>query len=100
MGQKMKKELTEAEIDALVVQEADNEDAWEFEAEVQQPKAISLRLDTHMIQQLKFLSQLHGEKGYQSLIKRWISEHVSQEIDMLKEVRANLDKLNWEEVAK
>ncbi|PKL75130.1 MAG: hypothetical protein CVV27_16980 [Candidatus Melainabacteria bacterium HGW-Melainabacteria-1] len=96
----MKKHLTEAEIDALVIQEADQEDAWEFEAEVKQPKAISLRLDTHTIEQLKLLSQLHGEKGYQSLIKRWISEHVQHEIGMLKEVQANLDTLNWETLTK
>lgn len=94
------KKLTEQEIDQFVIDESDNEDAWEFEAVVEHPKAISLRLDTALIRKLKMLSKLHGKRGYQTLIKDWISEKVDQEIEMIKEVKAKMDVLDWEQLAK
>jgi len=81
----MKKNLSESEIDQLVINQADDLDEWEFEARVEKmPKAISLRLDSVLIEKLKILSKVHNEKGYQSLIKRWIDEHVDQEVALLK----------------
>lgn len=79
--------------------EADDENAWEFEAYVERPKAISLRLDTSLIRKLKMLSSLHGKRGYQTLLKEWISEKVNQETQMLKDIKGNLDTLDWDELS-
>lgn len=93
------KKLTEQEIDDLVLAEADEQEAWAFEAYVEQPKAISLRLDTGLIRKLKMLSKLHGKRGYQTLVKDWIAEKVEQEIQMIREVKSKMDSLDWEEIS-
>lgn len=96
---KVNKKLTEQEIDALVIAEADDDSAWEAEEFVEHPKAISLRLDTSLIRKLKMLSKLHGKRGYQTLVKDWISEKVTQEFNMIREVKAKIDTLDWEEIS-
>lgn len=96
----MSEELTEQEIDTLVIAEAEeNEDAWEFEAFVEHPKVVSIRLDTGLIRKLKMLSKLHGKRGYQTLVKEWLAEKVTQELQMIREVKAKIDTLDWEEIS-
>lgn len=95
----MGKKLTEEEIDAMVVAEAKDKDAWEFEAFVEHPKAVSIRLSTDLIRKLKMLSKLHGKRGYQTLVKDWLSEKVEQEIQMIREVKAKMDTLDWDEIS-
>ena len=59
----------------------------------------SIRLPSELVETLKVLAKLEGERGYQSLVRKWIAERLQQEARLalrlsempLKEVVAVLE---------
>ncbi len=83
----MKKKLSTKEIDELVVLNADQDEAWEKWTSVNPSKAISIRLSDNTISSLKTLAKLRNEKGYQTLIKKWIDERLIYEQRVLRGIK-------------
>ncbi len=60
---------------------------------------VSIRLPSDLVETLKMVAKLEGERGYQSLVRKWISERLQQEAQIalrlsempLKEVVAVLE---------
>jgi predicted DNA-binding protein len=77
MKQPSKQEL--AKLKAEVTQKIVWEEAGHFEV----AKPTSIRLSPKLIQDLEKLSHLRGEKSYQALLKRWVTERVKYEMELI-----------------
>lgn len=87
----MKKgKLSQKEIDDLVVAEAGQANAWGRWASVNPSRPVSIRLSENTVASLKTLSKLKKEKGYQTLIKKWIDERLIYEQRVLREIKSLL----------
>lgn len=61
---------------------------------------VSIRLPGELVEALKVVAKLEGERGYQSMVRKWITERLQQEARMalrlsempLKEVVAVLEE--------
>lgn len=71
--------LTEAEIDALVIAEADNDQAWEESIGVQKTSASSLQIPPNLAERAAFLAKLHRERSVEAWLTRIIEERVELE---------------------
>ncbi len=47
----------------------------------------SIRLPANLVHGLQLLADLHGERSYQSLLKRWVSERVKYELELIEQVK-------------
>lgn len=57
-------------------------DPAEFDTLMSQAKTCttaSLRLPGELVERLKVIARLEGERGYQSLVRKWLSERLEQE---------------------
>lgn len=86
----MKKKLTQKEIDDFVTSDADNDASWSSWKTVNPSKSISIRLSEKTIASLKTLAKLKKEKGYQTLLKKWIDDRLIYEQRILKEMQSIL----------
>jgi len=77
----MKKKLSEEKIDKIVVEQADNNSAWEEPIYVRKTKPISLSLPAGLTARVAFLARLHREMD----IERWLL-HIIQERIEIEEV--------------
>ncbi len=84
----MKKKLTQKEIDNLVTSQSDDDQAWGKWVLVNPSRPVSIRLSEKTIASLKTLAKLRREKGYQTLLKKWIDERLIYEQRILKEIRS------------
>ena len=82
----MKKKISQKEMDALVVSEADQDEAWDKWISVNPCKPVSIRLSEKTITSLKSLAKLKREKGYQTLLKKWIDERLIYEQRVLRDI--------------
>lgn len=82
----MKRRLLQKEIDDIVVKEADNDNLWGKWVSVNPARPISIRLSEQTISSLKTLAKLMHQKGYQTLLKKWITERLIYEQGILKEI--------------
>ncbi len=85
MKQPSKQEL------ALLKTEAKQDKAWEEVERFKVTKPTSIRLSPQLIRDLEKIAILRGEKSYQALLKRWVTERVQYEmelIDLAKSKRA------------
>lgn len=80
--------LSENEIDALVEAQADDDRAWERWISVNPAHPVSIRLSEKTIASLKTLAKLKKEKGYQTLLKKWIDERLIYEQSILRQIRS------------
>lgn len=86
-----KKQLSEAEIDDVVVAQAEDEDAWDAPIQVRPTGySTSIRLSADLIQRAKFFAQLHGQRGYQSWLKAIITERIQAEERMFTAIKRDV----------
>lgn len=71
--------LSEAEIDALVTAQADDDAAWEAPVHVQHSGSVSITLPGRLAARAAFLAQLHGEAQVEDWLKRIIQERIAFE---------------------
>lgn len=77
----MKKKLSEKEIDKIVVEEADNNLAWEEPIHVRKTKPTSLSVPAELAARAAFLARLDRETD----IEKWLM-HIIQERIEIEEV--------------
>lgn len=82
----MRKKPTQKEIDDLVVKQADDDRMWDTWKSGNPAHPVSIRLSEKTVASLKTLAKLHKEKGYQTLLKKWISERLIYEQRVLREI--------------
>lgn len=85
---KKKQPLSEAAIDARIVAQADDNQAWESWESVNPSRPISIRLSEKTVAALKSLAKLKHEKGYQTLLKKWIDERLHYEQRIVRSLLA------------
>ncbi len=83
----MKNKISQKEIDDLVIAQADQDHSWEAWHSVNPCKPISLRLSSKTVGALKTLAKLKHEKGYQTLLKKWIDERLFYEQKIISSFR-------------
>lgn len=71
--------LTEAEIDDLIIAEADDDTAWEDAVHVQKSFAPPLHIPAELAERAAFLAGLHREKSVDAWLTRVIRERVELE---------------------
>lgn len=84
----MRQKLSQKEIDDLVTHQADEDQKWGRWVSVNPSHPISIRLSEKSIASLKTLAKLKREKGYQTLLKKWIDERLIYEQRVLREIRS------------
>jgi hypothetical protein len=63
--------------------EASQENTWEKVESFTASKPTSIRLSPQLIRDLEKIALLRGEKSYQALLKRWVTERVQYEIELI-----------------
>ena len=81
MKQPSKKELAQLKRSALKAQD------WEEVEGFSASKPTSIRLSPKLIQDLQKIADLRGEQSYQTLLKKWVAERISYEIELVELVR-------------
>lgn len=71
--------LTEAEIDALVIEDVDDDQAWEEPIRVQKTSESSLQIPPNLAERAAFLAKLHNERSVEAWLTRIIEERVELE---------------------
>ncbi len=64
-----------------------NTATWEEVVGFKVSKPTSIRLSPNLIRHLETLAKLHGEKSYQTLLKKWVAERVAYEMSLVEQVR-------------
>lgn len=82
-----KKRLSQQEIDAIVVAQADEDRFWGRGTMANPARPVSIRLSKATLAALKTLAKLKREKGYQTLLKKWIDERLIYEQRILRALR-------------
>lgn len=88
-----KRELTQDDIDARVIAQADDDTAWEPAVHVQKKQA-SVGLSPSLAQRAAFLARLHRERSLESWIERVVTERVEIEERAFAEARRALGSKN------
>ncbi|MDO8753554.1 MAG: hypothetical protein Q7J80_06640 [Anaerolineales bacterium] len=79
MSVKTKKNLTEKEIDRLVIAQANDESAWDKPVRVRKAKPASLSIPPELAARAAFLAQLHRTKNTEEWLRRVIEERIELE---------------------
>ena len=79
MRNKTKKNLSEQEIDQIVVAQANDDSAWEKPIRVRRTKPASLSIPADLAARAAFLAQLHRTKSVEEWLTRIIQERVELE---------------------
>ncbi|RPH47413.1 MAG: hypothetical protein EHM85_19890 [Desulfobacteraceae bacterium] len=78
----------EKAIDDIVKKQANDDEAWESESEINPKlKPTSIRLSTRTIQRAKFFARVHRQRGYQSWLKGIIEERINTEYEIFKRIK-------------
>ena len=56
---------------------------WEEVEGFEATRPTSIRLSPKLVHDLQALAELHGEKSYQALLKRWVTEKVRYEMELI-----------------
>jgi hypothetical protein len=73
------KTLSETEIDAFVIADADDDQAWEEPVQVQKSVGPSLQISPTLAERAAFLAKLHRERSLEAWLMRIIEERVELE---------------------
>ena len=76
--ERMKKRLSEEEIDKIVVEQADNDSAWEEPIHVRKTKSTSLSVPADLAARAAFLARLHRETD----VKEWLIHIIRERIEL------------------
>ncbi len=82
--------LSEQEIDRIVVDEANDENAWEKPVRVHRSKSASLSLSPDLAVRVAFLAQLHRTPSVEEWLTRVILERVEFEEAAFADLRQKL----------
>ena len=78
-------------IDADVIAQADNEEAWEKNRSVTpSTRPTSIRLSPRTIDKAKFFARVHHVRGYQTWLKRIIEERIDTEYEVYKSLKSEV----------
>ncbi len=89
-GKFLNKGLSESEIDKTVVEQADNDSAWEKPVHVQKSEPASLALPAELVARAAFLARLHREMGVEQWLMRIIKERIELEEVAFGEAKRDL----------
>ncbi len=81
MKQPSKKEL------ARLKRSASKPQDWEEVEPFSAAKPTSIRLSAKLIEELQMLAEIRGERSYQTLLKKWVSERIAYEIELVELAR-------------
>jgi len=87
---KRKSHLTEEQIDAAIITEADQNSAWEKTVSVRRAKSTSLSLPAELAARAAFLAKLHRESDVEKWVERVIRERIEIEESAFAEAKRNL----------
>ncbi|MEW5830271.1 MAG: hypothetical protein AB1846_15395 [Chloroflexota bacterium] len=73
-----KKQLSENEIDQLVISQADDESAWGEPTRVRRAKPTSVSIPAELAARAAFLAQLHRKKS----LEEWITDVIEERIEL------------------
>jgi hypothetical protein len=91
MSEKEKsKDLSELEIDRLVVAHADDDSAWEKPVHVHRAKLASISIPAELAARAAFLAQLHRKTSVEEWLTHIIQERVALEEAMYSGVKQDL----------
>jgi hypothetical protein len=82
--------LDPAEIDRIVVSQADDDSAWSEPVRVKRSKPASLSIPGELASRAAFLAKLHREAGVEKWIERVVRDRVELEELAFREVRKKL----------
>ena len=74
-----KRKMTEAEVDRVVIAEADEDAAWQNATVVRRPKSASLSIPAELAARAAFLARLHRESRVDKWVERIVRERVEIE---------------------
>ncbi len=92
MKNKMKKKLSEKEIDRVVTAEANHRSAWEKPVRVRRAKSASLSIPGELAARAAFLARVHGTKNLEKWLRHIIQERVELEEAAFVGVKEDLRK--------
>ncbi len=75
---KTKKNLSEQDIDQIVVAQADDDSAWEKPIRVRRTKLASLSIPADLAARAAFLAQLHRTKS----VEEWLTHVIQERIEL------------------
>lgn len=70
---------SEAEIDAQVIADADDEGAWEEPVQVRKRSSSALQIPSSLAERAAFLARLHRERSLEAWLTRIIEERIELE---------------------
>ena len=85
-------DLSEEEIDRLVIAEADNDAAWGKPVRVRGGKSSAVSLPAELASRAAFFARLHRESSVQEWLKRIIEERIDIEEAVFTESKRDLAK--------
>lgn len=71
--------LSEAEIDALVIAQAEDDTAWEAPIHVQRAQSTSIALPADLAARAAFLARVHRQSSMEVWLRRIITERIELE---------------------
>lgn len=74
----MKKNLSQDEIDKIVVGQADSNSAWEKPIRVRRKKATSLSIPAELAARAAFLARLHRQPS----IEEWLTHVIQERVEL------------------
>jgi hypothetical protein len=94
MGYMSKKgrNLSEEEIDQIVIAHADDDSAWEKPVRVRRSKSSAVSLPAELASRAAFFARLHREASVQEWLKRIIEERINIEEAVFAESKRDLIK--------
>ena len=84
--------LSEDEIDELVIEHADDDSAWEKPIRVRRSKASAVSLPAELASRAAFFARLHREASVEEWLKRIIEERINIEEAVFAESKRDLVK--------
>lgn len=89
---KRARDLSEGEIDRLVIADADNNGAWGKPIRVRSRKPSAVSLPAELASRAAFFARLHRESSVQEWLKRIIEERIDIEEAVFTESKRDLAK--------
>lgn len=81
MKQPSKKEIEKLKKEAL------DQSKWERVSSFEVGRPTSIRLPPDLIESIQKIAELRGERSYQTLLKKWLLERASYEIELVQLAR-------------
>jgi hypothetical protein len=89
---KRTRNLSEEEIDQLVIAQADNDEAWGKPVRARQSKSSAVSLPAELAARAAFFARLHRETNVEEWLKRIIEERIEIEEAAFTESKRDLAK--------